>query len=246
MSFTMSSGPTFTLPRKTIAFGTRIQSLIPGRGDTRGSGYRAKVLAFAYTDAGTAHTLTFLRPLKIPGGGRIVAASPQRQITSHSYVTAAVAASASTFAIDRDPGAYAANAIADGAPVPSVADNLIAASDFYAVKLPGGNWFNDTVSARTVNADGTVTITPTGTIPAGGFSAQAVFYFFGVAADLDPRSGVAHPAFAGGAGSAKTTFDGLGGSLAQGHGPGEPILFDSNNATATGILEYCNGVYAKF
>lgn len=223
--------PTFAVPRNTIAFGTRIQSLVPGLGDTRGQGYRTKITTVKYTAAGTAHTLTFLRPLK-PAG------------VNHSYLTAAVAGAATSAVLNRDPGAYAANAVLDNAATPSTADNLIAANDYFAMKKPDGTWTFGQVSAATTNSNGTVTVTIPAA-PTGGFAAGTVFFFLGATTDTDPRTGAAHPAFSAAA-SATTTLDNNGGAVVQSLGRGEPILIDSNNATATGVLESATGVYAKY
>lgn len=228
--------PTFSRPRKTIAFGTVITSLIQPINKKK-----AKVTTLKYTDAGTAHTLTFLRTL------------------AKCKITTAVAASGTSYILNRDPGNYSANATADALKGPNtdgpqaagfrtltpiVANNLIAANDFLAIQTANPSiFFVAKASAAATNADGSVTVTADAA-PTGGVPANAEVYFFGITTDSHPVTGEAHQAFASGVGSAAVTIDGNGGEVASAFGIDEPLLFHSNNATATGILELITGVYA--
>jgi len=227
----------FFRPRLSIAFGTAITSLVQSANRLKTKVTRAK-----YTAAGTAHTLTFLRPL----GSKLNPPGPQGagNRLCNAYVTAAVAAAGTTVTINRDPGAYAANFVSDrgtGA-APLASDNLIASGDLLGIEtaVPGVLYLA-AVSGVTVNADGTVTLTVTAA-PTGGIPKYAQVFFFGVAGDTDPRTGEAHPAYSG---TASTTTDlyADGGSIVESVEPDEPILFYSNNATATGTLELISGVY---
>lgn len=228
--------PTFARPRKTIAFGTVITSLIQPRNKSR-----TKITTLKYTAAGTAHTLTILKAL------------------ARTKVVTAVAAAGTSVILARDPGNYSANATADAAagpntagtqatqgPVntPIIANNLIAANDFIAIETAQKGVFNlATVSAVATAANGQVTCT-VGAAPTGGYPAGADVYFFGITTDSHPITGEAHSAFSGTA-SATTTVDGNGGEIASAYGIDEPLLFHSDNATATGVLELITGVYAN-
>lgn len=228
--------PTFSRPRATIAFGTPITSLIQPHKKAK-----AKVTTFKYTDAGTAHTLTFLRAL------------------AKTKTTAAVAASGTSMILQRDPGAYAANYAADAARGPNtigtqaggfpgmtpiVADNPISANDYLVIQTANRDfYYASKISAATVNTDGTVTVTLSTAAPTGGIPAGANVFFMGITTDTHPLTGEANQAYASGTGSAITSFDGNGGEIASAYGIDEPLLFYSNNATATGVLELITGVY---
>lgn len=246
MSFALAGGfPSFSRPRKTIAFGTIITSLIPPRNKSR-----AKITTLKYTAAGTAHTLTLLRSL------------------AKCKLVNAVAASGTSYVLNRDPGNYSANFAADaqkgpntdgaqaggfvagqvstGLPglVPLVANNLIASGDFLAIQTANPSFFFlGLVSGSPATAsNGNVTVTATAA-PVGGAPAGAEVYFFGTTTDTHPLTGEAHPQYSGTA-SVTTTIDGNGGEVMSAFGTDEPILFHSDNSTATGVLELITGVYA--
>lgn len=246
MSLQLVGGfPTFSRPRKTIAFGTVITSLIPPRNKSR-----AKITTLKYTAAGTAHTLTILRAL------------------AKCKIVTAVAAAGTSYVLNRDPGNYSANFAADaqkgpntdgtqaggfvagsavtGQPglTPLVANNLIASGDFLAIQTANPSvFFVATVSGTPATAsNGQVTLTATAA-PVGGVPANAEVYFFGTTTDTHPLTGETHPQYSGTA-SVTTTVDGNGGEVASAFGIDEPLLFHSDNSTATGILELITGVYA--
>lgn len=236
MSLQLVGGlPTFSRPRKTIAFGTPITDLIQPHKKAR-----TKITTLKYTASTTAHTLTLLRAL------------------AKTTITTAIAASGTAAILKRDPGAYAANYLADsgrgpntigvqagGFPgmTPIVADNPISANDWLAIATANRDYFYLTkISAASVNADGTVNVTLSTAAPTGGIPAGAEVFFFGITTDTHPLTGEAHPAYSGTA-SVTTTVDGNGGEVMSSFGIGEPIMFNSDNATATGVLELITGVY---
>lgn len=227
---------TFFRPRKTIAFGTVITSIVQPA-----NGKRTKVTRLRYTAAGTAHTLTFLRPL---GSKQPVPPTSGTPKTANCYVTAAVAAAGTSFILSRDPGNYSANATSDGAAAPLAANNLIAASDLLLIETAvPGNFYLATVSGTpSTNSDtGACTVTATAA-PTGGVPANARVFFLGITTDTDPRTGEAHPAYSG---TASTTTDPAtdGSVVVESVADSEPMLFYSDNATATGVLEIISGVY---
>jgi hypothetical protein len=239
MSFALAGGfPTFSRPKKTQTAGTIITSLIQPRNKMR-----TKVTTLKYTAAGTAHTLTILRPL------------------SKVKIVTAVAAGGTSYVLSRDPGNYSANATldalkgpnSDGAQfalsgnnggTPIVANNLIASGDFLAIQTAQpGTFFLATVSGSPATAaNGQCTVTATAA-PTGGVPAGAEVYFFGTTTDTHPVTGEAHPAYTGAA-SVTTTIDGNGGEVASAFGVDEPLLIHSDNATAAGTLELATGVYS--
>lgn len=242
MAVTVAAGlPTFSRPRKTIAFGTAITSLIPPRNKSR-----TKVTALKYTAAGTAHTLTILRAL------------------ARTKVVTAAVAGATSLVLARDPGNYSANFALDAAKGPNTdgtqqggfpaggtggiqplaANNLIASGDFLAVAIGGGDqaFYVASVSAAATASNGQVTVTVTA-VPTGGVAAGAAVYFFGTTTDVHPLTGEAHPQFSGTA-STTVTLGAAGDEVVSSVGIDEPLLFHSDNITATGVLEAIAGAYA--
>lgn len=183
---------------------------------------RPVVDKIVFTNSTTAHTLTAFLPLGM------------------TRVKTAAAAAATTFDVTFDPGDYtkSLNNFTRGF-TPSVANNLIAASDYIAVELPDGNWSVGTVSAVTTNSDGSVTLTYT--VPTGGFNANARVHFFGVTTDVNPRTGLAHQQFAGVASDTTVFQDDAG--VVVGAAIGDSVLIQSNNATAAGTIDRISGGY---
>ena len=212
--------PSFSLGRKTAGGGTAFQLWTPAR-----KLGRAKISKMAFTCAATAHTLTAMTEL------------------SHTTVVGVVAASATTFKIARDPGKFAANNLADGRRVTQSADIAIAANHWYAVRLPDDTIFLDQVSSVTTNADGTVTVTPTATIPTGGFLANAVFWFYGATTSVNPNTSLAHQSWLGTV-NAQLPLGDDGGSVVEAQFRDSPIILYDNNATNAGSIDYVSGVYA--
>jgi hypothetical protein len=228
----------FFRPRLSIAFGTVITSLVQSANRLKTKVTRAK-----YTAGGTAHTLTFLRPL----GSKVNPPGPQGagNRLCNAYATAAVAAGATSIILNRDPGAYAANFLTDrgAGAAPLTADNLIASGDLLGIEtaVPGVLYLATVSGSPVTNADGTVTVTITAA-PTGGIPKYGQVFFFGTTTDVDPRTGEAHPQFSGTA-SVTTDLFADGGSVVESVEVDEPMLFHSNNATATGTLELISGMY---
>lgn len=176
---------------RTAAAGTRIRYLM--QPNTQG---RLRVSKAVYTAQGTAHTLTFLRPI-----GRTTASS-------------AAAAGQAVINLTADPGP---------------AGNLIAANDLLAIRETDG-----VTRLYVVSSVSTLAITLTANLAAGA-AAGAKVWNFGVAADTNPADGAAHPAFAGTA-SAATTYEDRENGVVATFERDDPILFDSDNATAAGTL----------
>lgn len=181
---------------------------------------KTKLLGISYTSAGTAHTLTALMPL------------------AFCTLTADAAAAQAVVNINRNPGAFAANAVLDKQPVPSVADNLMAASDYVALQLPDGNIFVTTVSSIA-----TLAVTLAANVPTGGALKGAKLWFYGITTDTNPSTRLAHPAWLP-AVSATTAITPPGdGLLCQTPDVDSPMIIVSSNATAAGTINGCTGVY---
>lgn len=213
------------LGRHTAAAGTAIVVPLP-----YAKGYKTKVTQFYYQVGTTAHTATFLRPL------------------ARTRIVTAVAAAGTTFILARDPGNYSANATLDGMPTPSVANNLVAASDYLLMRKPDGTFHVAIASGSvTTNADGSISFTATAA-PTGGIAASAPVWFMGVTGDTNPRDNLAHIPFnipAAGSGTQYITRGGDdGSSLVESLGMDEPMLLYIDNATAQGWLENIKGLHA--
>ena len=244
-------------PRITQTAGTVITSLIQAANKLKTKVTRAKV-----TCAGTAHTLTFLRPLgtkhtyaqasrqtAAATGPAVADTGPAGGQAANAFVMTAVAAAGTSYVLSRDPGNYSANFLADrgagsSGVSPLAANNLIAASDLLAIETAQpGVFFLATVSgtpstdATTGRCTVTATAAPTGGVPAG-----AAVFFFGVTTDTDPRTGEAHPAYLLTA-SVQNDLYADGGSICESIDPDEPMLAYDNNATAAGSIDMLTGMY---
>ena len=214
-----ATGLTFGYASTTATAGTRFQRLIPPKGKNR----RTKITKLQYRSGSTAQTLTAMTPLA----------------KTTAYATAA--ASATSLLLTRDPGSYAANAIADGLPVPSVADNLIATNDWLVYQTADGNFYAVKITGASTSS-GVVTCT-VGALQAGGVKVGAPVWFFGIITDTNPQTGEAHPLFLPPT-SATTAYGDGASALVQTARENEPILLDSDNATAQSWLDYVSGVYS--
>ncbi len=186
---------------KSVAFGTTITFLVPPSGTTKPG--RTRISKCVYTAAGTAHTLTFLRPI------------------NKTTASSAAASGQAVINLTADPG---------------VTGNLIAANDLLAVRETDG-----VTRLYVVSSVSSLAITLTGNLTAGA-AAGAKVWNFGIVSDTDPAIGMAHPSLRGIA-SATTTYSDTDAGLFAGHENDSPILFSSNNATATGTLEQLNWAY---
>jgi hypothetical protein len=129
-------------------------------------------------------------------------------------------------------------AAASGQAVVSVASemgvtgNLLAANDLVAVREVDGVTRLYTVSAVPASYPGNVTLTGNFT---SGVGQGARVWNFGILTDVDPVTGLAHPTFALPASATTTLADETAGVVAT-HVPDDPILLDSDNATAAGTV----------
>lgn len=126
---------TFGYGRKTAVADTKIDRLIdPGRGK------KIKVTNLKVTVGGTAHTLTFLRPLNT------------------TTLSAAAAAAQAVINLTADPGDYSGS---------SVADNPIAAGDYLVIEKPDGTYHLAVVSSVSTLAITLTANVPTGGFDSG-------------------------------------------------------------------------------
>lgn len=138
-------------------------------------------------------------------------------------LSAAAAASQAVINLTADPG-------------PS--GNGIAANDYLAIENDDGTVFLDTVSSVSSLA---ITMT---TNLATALSAGQRVWFFGVAANTDPKLLAAHTAFTLTASVTTTYSEPVVGVIAS-HEENEPILLQSNNATNAGTLEQVTWIHTK-
>ena len=121
---------------------------------------------------------------------------------------------------------------------PGPSGNLLAASDIGVYRTNAGLFILDTVSSISSLA---VTLT---TNLAAAISKGADLWMYGVLADTDPNSGEAHQTFIGTASVITTIKDDTAGLVAS-FGLDEPLVVQSNNATATGFLEQVGYVHTR-
>jgi len=176
----------------------------------------------------TSHSLFFMRPL------------------NWTYITAAVAANATTALIKEDPGVYSTNyrypsPLATG--TAAVADNTIASGDFVAYQLKDGTWILDTTTGLSGSTLTFSTAVPN--ITGGGIAAGTPLFFFGVITDKDPATGLLHFAMDTPVSltpwNVKTDTASLFSSLHR----GDPIMIHNANATAADTHSGISGVYTK-
>jgi hypothetical protein len=115
---------------------------------------------------------------------------------------------------------------------PGNTGNAIAANDWIALRHDDG-----ITRLHRVSSVSTLAITLTANLTVAASANQPV-WFFGAVGDTDPKIGEAHNALAGIA-SATTTYEDApdGAGLFSSHASFEPILVQSNNATAAGTLQ---------
>lgn len=191
---------------KTQTAGTVIQYLIPP--DPRGY---TRVTKLTYTDTGTAHTLTFLRPI------------------GKTTVASAAATSQAVVNFTANPGTTAGY---------GGISNAIAANDFVAIKTAS----DGITRLYKVSSVSTLAITMTSNVVVA-MAAGDQIWFFGITTDSDGRTGAAHPALLGGAGSAAVTFSDTEGGVVATVAKNEPILVNSNNATNAGTINQLSWTY---
>lgn len=142
---------------------------------------------------------------------------------SRAKVTTAVAAAGTSLVLDA--------ALTDGA------GNAVAANDYVAVQLDNGTWHLSLVTSWTA---ATLTLVLTTAVPTGrSILAGGKIVCYGVAGDAMH----ADQQYTGGAGSSAVNVPAVAGgvmSLCKAPKPNEPLIFDSNNATNAGTLNYAN------
>lgn len=178
-----------------------------------------------YTAAGTAHTLTVMRPF------------------NWTTFSADAAAAQKVLNVVANPGAYSTAGVwqyGRAGITPSVANNLVAASDFLAYELPDGNFFHDTVASISGTA-----ITMTTNVPTGGVKKGGKLWCFGVITDLNPQTGLAHPQYTLTA-SVTTTFENQVGEWFRSLNRYDPLILHSGNAAAAGTLDRVSVSYLKY
>lgn len=135
--------------------------------------------------------------------------------------------------------AAASQAVINIAANPGPTGNSLAGSDYVAYRTDAGLFVLDTVASISSLA---VTLT---TSLAVALSAGADLWMFGVAADTDPLTGSAHGSLRGVANATTSYFEDLIG-LCCSHNPDEPILIQSNNATATGYIDQATYAHTPY
>lgn len=266
--------PTFGITPTRIAFGTVLTGLIPpfsgpGSGapflynvtnvpsvvagansvttNWTGQPY-SHISSLVYTTAGTAHTVTVLRPLNFtffPNG-------LAKNLTAIPNGTGA-----GSTGLYSDPGLYTTSYLYNlpgTATAPAAPANAAISStnNFVAYQLADGSWRLDTIASGTFNSSLTLTTgTPNTTF--GNILPGSPLFYFGTTTLLDPRTNLAHSAFLTIASQLKqdmlASFQGSNQGASNGlcsYNPGDPLLVHSNNATATGIIEFVGGDYRKF
>ena len=188
--------------------------------------------ALAVTNGDTAMTVSIVRP------------------KNYTWVATANAANSTTLVLYDDPGIYSTNYkygsnLTTG--TAAVADNGIAASDWIAVQLTDGTWHVSKVTSVSTLTLTLTTATPN--VTGGGAAVGSPVYFFGVAADKDPATGVVGistsvAAVATSLAGYKVWNETSCGFFSSLH-PGDPMLFFNPNTTHLLTLDYVAGFYAK-
>jgi hypothetical protein len=133
-------------------------------------------------------------------------------------------------------GASASQAVISLTANPGPSTNLLAANDYLCLKHDDGVY-----RLHKVSSIATLDVTLTANLPAVA-SINSPVWMFGVAADTDPTIGEAHNSLRGVASVTSTYVDDSpnGAGLFASHNTFEPLLVQSDNATAAGTLEQCN------
>jgi hypothetical protein len=237
----------FSLSSKTASSGTAFASLVPPYRGPSGSPpllYKldggkpnwirhnvfTHISQLVYTAGSTAHDLVIMRPL------------------NWAVINGNVAANSSTIVLTTDPGVYSTNYKYDLPPsasglVSCTASNAIAASDYVAYQLRDGTWVLDLVSSVSGLTLTMTTATPN--ITGGGIADGSILFFFGVAANVDPATGLAHQAINSVASARTSLLSDLARGTVQNFHPGDPMVLYSANASNAGILSVASGFYAQ-
>lgn len=183
-------------------------------------GARTRITGFKYTAAGTAHTATFKSPI------------------GTTTLSAAAAASQAVITLTAQP----------------TSARVIAVNDFVVVerketasgqsRLTWEVYALHAATAPVVNSDGTVTVTLAANVAGAHLAGQRV-WLMSLAADVIPGFNAVPPTFrltASAATELPTNALAAAGGIAGTWNNYEPMLFESNNATAAGFLEYITAV----
>lgn len=222
----------FCKGRKTATAGTPILIPIPPFSNQGapglGTGMRSQgvihVTHIILDGTTTAQNIAFMSPLNF------------------TTFSANAAAGQAVVTITADPGVYSTNykyGLPNGQSGPSTADNAIAANDYVIYQVADG-----TIVADKVSSVSGLSITMTTNLPTGGVLAGGLFWFFGVAADVNPGTGEAHPAFGTTGAAARQEYTDQNG-LWVGLRPGDPMLIYDPNATAADTIQLIAGYWAK-
>jgi hypothetical protein len=120
-----------------------------------------------------------------------------------------------------------------------VSGNSVAANDYLVWQNTDGSYTFGLVSS----ASG-LTITMGSSLSKAAAAGRPV-WMMGVLADTHPKDGFAHPQLRGVASTRVTWADDVAG-VVQSVGANEPLLVQSNNATAAGHLEQVSGAYTVY
>lgn len=164
---------------------------------------------------------TRLTKLRLTAAGTAHTATILRPL-GNTTVAATAAASQTDFTLTANPG-------------PS--GNALAANDWIAIRTAS----DGITRLYRVSSISSLVVTLTGNLTVALAAGDKV-WMFGATSDTDPRTGDAHPTFAIPASATTEYSDTVGGVVAS-VGKDEPILVQSNNATATGALEQTSYSY---
>ena len=189
---------------------------------------RAFIAALLYLCGSTAHTLTFLRAL-----GR-------------TKFTTATAAAGTVIYMVRNPGPDGTGntgTVTNNGYPQGVTANLLAANDLVVIRETDGVSRVYTVSS--VSTTNPLAVTLTGGLTAG-VDVNSDMWMLGITTDTDPTVGRAHPTRLAVV-SVNNMYPGAVGAAACGvcasHRNDEPILVQSNNATAAGAFNSVDYAY---
>ncbi len=176
---------------------------------------------------------------------RFVVPPKARGFTRVTKLVYTAGGTAHTLTVARPIGATTANgSAASGQPVinltadPGPAGNLIATNDLLAIRETDG-----VTRLYTVSSVATLAVTLTTNLVAGVANLASV-WDFGVLADTDPATGLAHPTWRLPA-SVATTYEDREAGVVASHVAESPLLVDSNNITAQGYLDQISWAYTR-
>lgn len=214
--------------KRTAAGNTAFTLLIP----PRSANDISHITSILLSTGATAHSIMIMRP------------------QNYTTLTSSAAAAQAVLNIKADPGIFSTNYLypwppgAGSAPVPSVADDALATSDYLAYQCADGTWVLDTVSSIS-----TLAITMTTNVPTATALAGTKVFFFGVSTEKDPATNQAAEIIDTTNFASKTDvqlwFESYGHDFAALH-PGDPLMLYDGNATNADQFETIAGYYAQY